>query len=200
MKRREFITLPGGAAMWWPIAALAQQTKLPTIGFLGRPPRHRVASRWGRRFRTTAARSSAGSRTGTSLSSIDGRLGRGQRFAEIAADFVRLKVDVHYDLGQADQSLRAKQATTVHPHHICVADGPGLVPAWSPVCRRPGRQRHWPVSVQQTDTGQQAARACCARLLPGIQAIGGHGQCRWSRLPYSRWREMEGATSSHARP
>jgi putative ABC transport system substrate-binding protein len=111
MKRREFITLLGGAAASWPLAARAQQPKLPTIGFLGAG----TLSAWSLWVASFVQRL-------RELGWIEGRTiaieyrwaeGREERFAEIAAEFVRLKVDVIVTVGGA--VLAAKKATSVIP-------------------------------------------------------------------------------------
>jgi len=113
IRRREFITLLGGAATAWPLAARAQQpAKLPTIGFMGQTTRS-AAGEWTAAFVQRLRE----------LGWIDGRNvaieyrwaeGRSERFAEIAAEFVQLKVDVIVTSG-TPQVLAAKQATSVIP-------------------------------------------------------------------------------------
>jgi putative tryptophan/tyrosine transport system substrate-binding protein len=124
--RREFILL-GGAAAAWPRAAGAQQTgKLPTIGYLGTT----TASAWSPWTAAFVQRL-------RELGWIDGRTvaieyrwaeARSEHFAEIAAEFVRLKVDVIVTGGNA--AVSAKRATSVVPIvFVLVGDplGTGLV-------------------------------------------------------------------------
>jgi putative tryptophan/tyrosine transport system substrate-binding protein len=109
LKRREFLTLLGGAATAWPLAARAQQAgKLPTIGFLGAS----TASVQSQQVTAFVQRL-------RELGWIDGRTvaieyrwaeGRNERFAEIAAEFVRKNVDIIVTGGLP--AVAAKQATS----------------------------------------------------------------------------------------
>jgi putative tryptophan/tyrosine transport system substrate-binding protein len=109
--RRKFLATLGGAAVAWPLAAWAQQSAMPFIGFLGGP----TASASGPWVAAFAQRL-------RELGWIEGRTvaievrwaeGRSERFAEIAAEFVRLKVDVIVTAGPP--VFAAKQATSVIP-------------------------------------------------------------------------------------
>jgi ABC-type uncharacterized transport system substrate-binding protein len=128
MIRREFITLLGGAAVTWPITSLAQERgKLRMIGYMGSTTPS-AQSPWTKPFL----------RGLNELGWIEGRNvaieyrwgeGRNDRFAEIAAEFVRLKVDVIVTYSAAPV-LAAKQATSVIPIVFAVAPDPvgsGLV-------------------------------------------------------------------------
>jgi putative ABC transport system substrate-binding protein len=134
MRRREFIA--GGVAVALPFAARAQQAgKLPTIGFLGTATP--TASGW-------PSWTAAFEHRLRELGWIEGRTvaieyrwgeGRRDRFAEIAAEFVRRKVDVIVTGGSAVAAV--KQATSVIPIVFAIATDPvggGLVESLS----RPG--------------------------------------------------------------
>ena len=128
LKRREVITLLGGAAAAWPLAAHAQQTgKAPTIGFLaGQSPSAMVhlVTAFTQRLRE--------------LGWIEGRNiaiehrwveGWGERAAtEVATELVRLKVDIIV-AGGTTSVLAAKQATSLVPIVFVAGDpvGTGLV-------------------------------------------------------------------------
>src|SRR6516165_1903095 len=127
LKRREFITLLGGAAAAWPPAAGAQQARVPTIGWLGGGT-PATQSQWAVAF--TQRLRQLGWSEGTSIT-IEYRWaeGRPERFAEIAAEFVRLKVDVILAAG-TEAALAAKQSTAIIPIVFPVAGDPvgtGLV-------------------------------------------------------------------------
>jgi putative tryptophan/tyrosine transport system substrate-binding protein len=118
MKRREFITFLGGAAATWPLAARAQQAgKLPTIGFLGAGS----PSYWSSYVSALVHRL-------RELGWIEGRTvtieyrwgeGRAERFTEIAAEFVRLKVDVILAaIPHRSLVLRTESATGAADVHV----------------------------------------------------------------------------------
>ena len=126
MRRREFITLLCGAAASWPLTALGQQAgKLPTIGFLGADAS--AFAPWTAAF--VAHLRELGWIEGRTIA-IEYRWseGRPERYAEIAAEFVRLKVDVIVTVGSAVPIV--KQATSTIPIVFAVGIDPvgsGLV-------------------------------------------------------------------------
>ena len=126
MRRREFISLLGGAAAVWPFAACAQQPgKLPTIGFLGADAT--AFSPWTAAF-VAHLRELGWIENRTIAIEYRWSEGRTERYAEIAAEFVRLKVDVIVTVGSAVPTV--KQATAVIPIVFAVGIDPvatGLV-------------------------------------------------------------------------
>jgi len=112
LKRRQFIALLGGAAGWSVMARAQQPGKLRTIGFAGlstRSAESDLVAAFTQRLRE--------------LGWIEGRTitieyrwgeGREERFVQIAAEFVRLNVDVIVTSG-TPQVLATKQATSVIP-------------------------------------------------------------------------------------
>ena len=162
MKRRDFITLLGGAAAAWPLAASAQQSgKLATIGCLvpGTPSSH------GQWFAVFVQRL-------RELGWIEGRTvaveyrwaeGRSERFAEIAAEFVQRKVDVIVTASTGGV-LAAKQATSVIPIVFVAGDpvGTGLVASLA----RPGGNATG-LSLQQTETNGKRLELL-REIVPGL--------------------------------
>ena len=165
MKRREFIRFVCATAASWPLGARAQQvSRLPTIGFMGTPS----AATW-------TAWTAAFVKRLRELGWIEGRTvaiewrwaeGRPERFAEITAELVGLKVDVIFTSGGGVPA--AMKATSVIPIVFPLAADPlagGLVKSLS----RPGGN--------VTGLSQQAADLAGKRLeilreiLPGLRRL-----------------------------
>ena len=126
MRRRQFIALVGSAVGSWPVAVRAQQAgKLPTIGFLGADPT--AFSPWTNAF-VARLRELGWIENRTIAIEYRWSEGRTERYAEIAAEFVQLNVDVIVTVGSAVPTVR--QATSTIPIVFAVGIDPvgtGLV-------------------------------------------------------------------------
>jgi putative ABC transport system substrate-binding protein len=166
VKRRQFISMLGGAAAW-PLAARAQQVaKLPTIGVLGSS----TSATMGRRVTAFVQRL-------RELGWIEGRTivieyrwtqGSRERAAEMAAEFVRLSVDVIVTSG-TPTIMAAKQATAVIPIVFANATDPvgsGLVASLG----RPGGNVTG-LSSQQLDSSAKRL-ALLREAVPNLRRVG----------------------------
>ena len=164
--RRQFILALAGATVAWPTAGNAQQpTKLPTIGFLGTitPAAQRL---WLNAFLQRLRE----------LGWIEGRTvtieyrwaeGSSDRAAEIAAEFVRLKVDVIVTYANP-MVFAAKHATSVIPIIFAAAADPlgtGLVASLA----RPGGNATG-LSIQDTETAGKQLQLL-REVVPGLRRV-----------------------------
>jgi putative tryptophan/tyrosine transport system substrate-binding protein len=164
--RREFIILLGGStAAAWPLSARAQQPgKLPTIGFLAAHPSiesPRIAA-FVQRLREL------GWTDGRNLA-IEYRWaeGRNERYAENAAELVRLKVDVIVTIA-TPPTVAAKQATAIIPIVFAAASDPvgtGLVASLA----RPGGNVTG-LSNQISDAGGKKIELL-REVVPGLRRL-----------------------------
>jgi putative ABC transport system substrate-binding protein len=165
MKRRAFIALLGGAAAW-PLTARAQQAgKLPSIGFLGE------STSLAQSERTTAfiqrLRELGWIEDRTVAIEYRWAEGRSERFAEIATEFVRLKVDVIVT-SSTPAVTAAKRATSVIPIVFAIAADPvgtGLVASLA----RPGGNVTG-LSIQSTDLAAKRL-ALLREVVPSLRRL-----------------------------
>jgi putative tryptophan/tyrosine transport system substrate-binding protein len=187
VQRRQFIAGLGSAAAW-PLAARAQQArKLPTIGLMGATTPS-AQTRWTAAFVQRLR----------DLNWIEGRTvtieyrwseGRSERLAEIAAEFVRLKVDVIVTPGGG--AFAAKRATSTIPIVFTAATDPvgsGLVAGLA----RPGSNVTG-MSLQAYDLASKRLELLRA-VLNGLRRVGIMANASYS-APLQEMREVREAAN-----
>lgn len=167
MRRREFIGLVGGVAVTWPRAAIAQRpmAKLPTIGYLGPTSPENQSRNTSAFLQRLGELGWSEDRTVT----IEHRWAQGkpERVAEIAAEFVRLQVNVIVTTSTND-SIAMKRATSVIPIVFAVsgdAVGAGLVASLA----RPGGNLTG-MSVQQPESAGKRIELL-QEVVPGLRRL-----------------------------
>src|SRR5262245_19876163 len=164
MRRREFVRLVGGSAATWPLVARAQQPA-KTIGFLGASTRTAEAQ-WIAAFLQRLRE----------LGWIEGRTiaieyhwaeGSEERFAQIATEFVRRKVDIIVTWGSAPV-VAAKKATSIIPI-VFVASGDPIGTGLVVNLARPGGNVTG-LSQQHTDTSRKRLELL-REVVPGLRRL-----------------------------
>src|SRR5262249_38634502 len=124
LKRREFITLLGGAAAAWPLAARAQRTSLPVIAYVGLAEQPQVLAAF---YRGLAEIGYFAGQNATI--EFQATAGRYDRFPELMSELVRREVAVIATIS-TPAALAARTATTTIPIVFLTASDPvrlGLV-------------------------------------------------------------------------
>jgi putative ABC transport system substrate-binding protein len=164
MKRREFITLLGGAAATWPLAARAQQPKMARIGalYIGTADAESFKKELREGLRELGY--VEGKNIAFEFRSAEGKL---ERLPELAAELVRLKVDVIVAV-YVPPSLAAKHATRDIPIVVIVGDPveTGIVPSLA----RPGGNITG-VSIMAAASNGKSVELF-RDMLPSVQRVG----------------------------
>jgi putative ABC transport system substrate-binding protein len=167
MRRREFITLLGGAAVSWPLTARAQQAAMPVVGWMsGRSPQdseHLLAA-----FREGLRETGfvEGESVAIEYSWADGRY---EQLREMAADLLRRRIAVLVAVGGDPSALAAKQATSTIPVVFGMGGDPvesGLVTSFN----RPGGNTTGFTLL--TNLMEPKRIGLLHELVPGISLVG----------------------------